>query len=192
MRCEIDVIGFLRKFQRNETERYRNQVPLLLFPHLVRVGCAFLTSAGCLHRDRDLQEECFALAGLEDSIIEEVLKVAKDKNVGINKQLFENSFENMQLYCNGLIHNFMVDFANDFGGGYQVSNSFEGSIEDLDADERDAMTIYFSNLGKTMLLQAIDFLRETYVDEEQVTTALERLAHQLLLRFMKLGHSNQG
>lgn len=179
MRSKINVIGFLRKFQKSEKEVYQGHLPLMLFPQLVGLGCSFLTSSGCLEVDSDLRDECFAFADLQDSLVDEVLNMAKQNKISIDKSLFNNSLSEMQNYYNGMIRNFMIDFSNDFGSGYHLSNAFDGFIESLHKDERDALTIYFRNLGFSTVLQSLQFLRENYSSEQEFVEAIQNIMVKL-------------
>lgn len=179
MRSSINVIGFLRKFQKSEKETYQSHLPLLLFPQLVGLGCSFLTSSGCLEVDPDLRDECFALADLQDSLTKEVLVTAQKRKISIDKSLFNNSLADLQNYYNGMIRNFMVDFSNDFGSGYHLTNAFDGFIGSLHEDERQALTIYFRNLGFSTILQSLQFLQENYSNDKQLGESLQNIMTKL-------------
>lgn len=174
----IDVLNFLRKFKSQEEALVQNHVPLLLFPKLMDLGCSFLTSAGLLHHDPLVQNELFGVNNLKDKVVSEVMQnVYKHNNLDFKKAF--DSLDNMTLYCNGMYRNFIMDFSNNFGNGYHLSNAFDGSIESLHNDEKNALFSYFERLGFTLIFDSFRFLSENFPENEEFHFVMRKYAHDL-------------
>lgn len=179
MSSTIDVISFLEKFQKEQKHTVQDQVPLLLFPRLIELGFSFLASASLLQANATPRVD---LSDLPEPIILDVFSLTTEHGIKIRRESFNNSIDNMNLYYNGMIKNFMVDFSNSFGSGYHISNCFDGSIESLDFDERTALFIYFKKLGVSIIFHSFLFLGQNFPAHEEFQKKLREYVGELALR----------
>lgn len=182
MSSSIDVISFLRKFKQEQKESVRDQVPLLLFPRLVELGFSFLTSASVLQPESSVRKELLGMIDFQEPVIQDFLTLTTSNGIKLRREAFHCSLDEMNLFYNGMLKNFMVDFSNSFGSGYHISTCFDGSIESLDEDERSALFIYFQKLGLSIIFQSLLFLGENYPSNEDFQGALQQYARVLASR----------
>lgn len=184
MSSSIDVISFLRTFKEQQKFSVQDQIPLLLFPRLIDLGFSFINSASLLYEEGSARTHLLNMMQFQEPIVQDFLLLTSKNGITIRREAFNNSLNEMNLFCNGMIKNFMVDFSNSFGSGYHLSNSFDGSIESLQEDERNALLTYFRNLGVSIIFHSFLFLSENYETNDQFQTTIRQYTRNLALSFV--------